>query len=351
MTADCGPADRSTVIVTSFGVRSTLPRSSPAAPWRQTHTPLTATFSRSGSKTASVVPTAARIRPQLGSSPPMAHLTRLLRATARPTVTASFSLAAPMTSMVIIFCAPSASSWSWRARSAHTSVSVTVNSPTSGRTPVAPLASSSTVSLVDMQPSVSSRSKVPATADRSAASSSAGGQIRVGGQHAQHGGQRRRDHARALGHAPDGPGGGGGLGGRGGLGERLPPRSRGGLGGWLPRDNTEGDLDHGVGGPDRVGGEQAARPGHRGDRGVDARQQLVHGQPLADQPGRADGDLARRSRRWPGQVFGCGVRVLEAGRSGAGVGPAGVEHHGAHPPAADHLAGPRHRRGLDPVAR
>ena len=173
MTADCGPADRSMVIVTSFGVRSTLPRSSPAAPWRQTHTPLTATFSRSGSKTASVVPTAARIRPQLGSSPPMAHLTRLLRATARPTVTASCSLTAPMTSMVIIFCAPSASSWSWRARSAHTSVSVTVNSPRSGRTPVAPLAISSTVSLVDMQPSVSSRSKVSATADRSAASSSA----------------------------------------------------------------------------------------------------------------------------------------------------------------------------------
>ncbi len=78
-----------------------------------------------------------------------------------------------MTSMVIIFCAPSASSWSWRARSAHTSVRVMVNSPGSGRTPVAPLAISSTVSLVDVQPSVSSRSNVPATADRSAASSSA----------------------------------------------------------------------------------------------------------------------------------------------------------------------------------
>src|SRR5262249_38345516 len=45
----------------------------------------------------------------------------------------------------------------------------------SGVTPDAPLAISRTVSLVDMQPSVSSRSKVTAVADRSAASSRAGG--------------------------------------------------------------------------------------------------------------------------------------------------------------------------------
>src|SRR5271166_5463267 len=48
-----------------------------------------------------------------------------------------------------------------------------MNSLFSGDTPAAPLAISSTVSLVDMQPSVSSRSKVIAVADRSAASSSA----------------------------------------------------------------------------------------------------------------------------------------------------------------------------------
>src|SRR5579864_4352869 len=76
MMAECGPADRSTVIVTSLGVRSTLARSSPAAPCRATQMPLIATLSRSGSKIASVVPTAARTRPQLGSSPPMAHLSR-----------------------------------------------------------------------------------------------------------------------------------------------------------------------------------------------------------------------------------------------------------------------------------
>ena len=105
----------------------------------------------------------------------MAHLSRLFRATARPAVTASASEAAPTTSIVIIFSAPSASSWSCRARSAHTSVSVSVNSRLSADTPAAPLAISSTVSLVDMQPSVSSRSKVIAVAVRSAASSSAGG--------------------------------------------------------------------------------------------------------------------------------------------------------------------------------
>ena len=49
-----------------------------------------------------------------------------------------------------------------------------MNSVLSGVTPLAPLAISSTVSLVDMQPSVSSRSKVAAVAFRSAASSWAG---------------------------------------------------------------------------------------------------------------------------------------------------------------------------------
>ena len=71
-----------------------------------------ATFSRSGSKTASVVPTAVSTRPQLGSEPAIAHLSRALRATERPTVTASCSRAAPTTSMVIILDAPSALSWS-----------------------------------------------------------------------------------------------------------------------------------------------------------------------------------------------------------------------------------------------
>src|SRR5215467_4192772 len=170
MVAAAGPADRSTVIVTSRGLRSTLDLSSAPQPLRHTHTPLTATLTRSGSNAASVVPTADSTRPQFGSAPAMAHLSSADLATARPTVTASASLAAPTTSIAISLPAPSASAWSCRARSAQTSVSTPVNSPMLGRTPDAPLASSSTVSLVDMQPSVSSRSKVTLVAARSAAS-------------------------------------------------------------------------------------------------------------------------------------------------------------------------------------
>src|SRR5664279_4141372 len=53
------------------------------------------------SNAASVVPIAASTRPQLGSLPKIAALNRLLRATERPTTTASSSLAAPMTSIRI----------------------------------------------------------------------------------------------------------------------------------------------------------------------------------------------------------------------------------------------------------
>src|SRR4029077_14120213 len=50
-----------------------------------------------------------------------------------------------------------------------------------------------------------------------------------------------------------------------------------------------------------------------------------------------------------GEVLGGGVRVLEAERPRAGVGPAGVEHHGPAPPAGDHRAGRGHRGSLHPV--
>lgn len=163
------------MIVTSRGRRSTLSRSSPNEPSRHTHTPLIATFTWSGSKTASVVPTADSTRPQFGSSPWMAHLSRLLRAMERPTVTASSSDAAPTTSIAMALDAPSASTSSCRVRSPHTSVSRAVNSSSSGTAPAAPEASSRTVSLVDMHPSESSRSRVTAVAARSARSSAAAG--------------------------------------------------------------------------------------------------------------------------------------------------------------------------------
>ncbi len=68
---------------TSRAVRSTSARSSPTPPARQTWTPFIVTSRAAGSKAARVVPTAARTRPQLGSLPKIAHLKRLLRATAR----------------------------------------------------------------------------------------------------------------------------------------------------------------------------------------------------------------------------------------------------------------------------
>ena len=115
---------------------------------------------RSGSKSAAVVPMAASTRPQLGSCPKTAHLKRLLRAIARPTCTASSSEAACSTWMAIVWAAPSASTSSCKARSWQVSSSAAWKSRGVGRTPDAPLLITITVSLVDIQPSLSIRSKL-----------------------------------------------------------------------------------------------------------------------------------------------------------------------------------------------
>src|SRR5215469_1022426 len=135
MVADSTPAFRLTVTVTSRPVRSTVDRSSAAAPPLHTQTPLTATSSWSGSNAASVVPTAARIRPQLGSLPNSAVFTRLLRDTARPTVTASASVAAPLTSMAMSLVDPSASASSCAARSRQAAVTDAASASAGGVTP------------------------------------------------------------------------------------------------------------------------------------------------------------------------------------------------------------------------
>ena len=83
---------------------------------------------------------------------------------------------------------------------------------------------------------------------------------------------------------------------------------------------------------------------------LDAGQQLVHRQPLADQAGRADRDVGGAES--PAGAATCSavawVSAKPAG-AGAGVGPAGVEHDRPHDAAGEHLLGPQHRRGLDPV--
>jgi hypothetical protein len=102
-------------------------------------------------------------------------LNRLLRATLRPTSTASSSVAALSTVIAISWSAPSASRSSCIARSTQARVSASVKSGSDGVIPLAPLAITVTVSLVDMQPSESSRSKLTRVAARSAVSRSAAG--------------------------------------------------------------------------------------------------------------------------------------------------------------------------------
>src|SRR3954451_6497132 len=168
------PAFRSTSIVMSRPLRSTPSRGSPMAPPRHTVTPLMVTSTRSGSNAASVVPMAASTRPQLGSLPNSAVLSRLLRAQARPAVSASSTLAALRTVTAMSLVEPSASASSCMARSVHAAVSASMNSSAGGRIPLAPLASTITVSLVDRQPSESTRSKLTAVACFSAGCSTSG---------------------------------------------------------------------------------------------------------------------------------------------------------------------------------
>ncbi len=88
---------------------------------------------------------------------------------------------------------------------------------------------------------------------------------------------------------------------------------------------------------------------------ADAGKHLVHRQPVADQPGGADGHLDGAGlgspvRQRGGDRLGGGVGVLKAARSGAGVGAAGIQDHRAQLPGGEHLLGPQHRRSFDLVA-
>ena len=276
------------------------------------------------------MPTAASTRPQLGSEPNSAVLTRLSRATTRAAVSASSSDAAPVTVTTTRLVTPSASACSCAHRSSHTRSTASSRSLWLGAMSLAPEASSSTVSLVEQLPSTSRRSKVIAVARRSARVRASGVGDGVGGDDAQHGGQRRREHARALRHAADRP---------------------------VVAVVQRNLFRHGVGGHDGPRGlfatGQAA--GHLVHDLGDTCQHLVHRQPVADEPGGTHGDLDRAGLGAPvGQRRGdglCGrVGVLEAHRAGAGVGAAGVEHDCAQTSGGEHLLRPQHRRGLDLVA-
>ena len=260
-------------MVTSRADRSALARSSAAAPSRQTHTPLSATARCSGSKAASVVPTALSTRPQLGSSPWMAHLSRLLRATARATVTASSTVAARVDGRPrCSWSTPSASSTSCRARSAQTDSTATSSASSPGSTPDAPEASSSTVSLVDMQPSESTRSNVVLVAGRSTASSrSAGTTASV---------VRTTSMVASPGASMPAP-------------LAMPPTRK------PPAPTASDCLGTDVGGHDRASRVVGAGHGEQRHGRVDPGEQPVDRQPVADQAGRADGDVDRPRRRAP----------------------------------------------------
>ena len=277
------------------------------------------------------MPTAASTRPQLGSDPNIAVLTRLSRAIARAAATASSSEAAPVTVTVTRLVTPSASACSCAHRSSQTRSTASSSSAWRGAIPLAPEASSSTVSLVEQQPSMSSRSKVRAVARRSAWSSAAGVGDRVGGEHAQHGGQRRRQHARALGHAADGPV------------VRMVQRNlfghrvggHDGVRGLVAAGQPAGHLVHDLRAPRRAPCPSAA--GHRSDPVEQTATSMAPvSVPQSDNAAATASAVAWVSWKPPGPVQALAPPELRiTARSCAG---------------GQHLLGPQHRRGLDLVA-
>ena len=151
----------------------------------------------------------------------------------------------------------------------------------------------------------------------------------IGRDDAQHGGQRRREHACALGHSADVP---------------------------FVRVVQRRLLRHGIGGHDRVcrvgaAGDSAGQfVHHLGDTG----DQLVHGQAVTDKSGRTDSDLDRARLGAPitqcrSNFLGSLVCILESTRARAGVRAARVEHHRAQLARRQDLLRPEHRSCLDLV--
>ena len=85
------------------------------------------------------------------------------------------------------------------------------------------------------------------------------------------------------------------------------------------------------------------------DGDVDAVEDLVDGQPLADQTGRADHDVARGDLQGGADRLGGQVHVEEALGPGAHVGAAGVEHDRADDAVGDGLPRPDDGRADDAV--
>jgi hypothetical protein len=87
---------------------------------------------------------------------------------------------------------------------------------------------------------------------------------------------------------------------------------------------------------------------------LDAGEELVHGEEDTDEAGGGDGDVPGAGLRAAGtehlgDLLGGGVGVLEALRTGAGVGAAGVEDDGGQLAVGEDLLGPEDGGGLDAV--
>ena len=248
------------------------------------------------------MPSSARMRPQLGSSPWIAHFTRLARDTERAAATASSSLAAFSTSMRISLLAPSASATSCRARSAHTAVTAWSRSSYAG-------CRTGRAAREQQHGVVRRRAAVAVDAIEGDARGRAQHGVERGGvghgvgrDHDEHRGQRRGEHARALRHPADD--------------EAVAAGRR--------------ELRHRVGRHDRA---CSVRPAVGRGAGEGARQPVeepVGGQTLADETGGAHRDVACADAGEPADQLGRAVRVEEAVRAGARVGAAGVERDRAH---------------------
>ena len=189
-----------------------------------------------------------------------------------------------------------------------------------GVMPLAPLASRVTVSLVDMQPSESSRSNETRVARLRARSATSGGTAAsvvsttsmVAG---------RCQHAGALGHATHGPAG--------------------------PLDDDL--LADRVGGHDRVGGRAASVVRQCARGRVDTVEQVLPRVAHPDQPGRAHHHVDRATADPLGDPLGHRVRRCEAVRTRVAVGTARVEHDGTDGAVLDDLLAPQHRVRLAAV--
>ena len=196
--------------------------------------------------------------------------------------------------------------------------------------PAAPLASTSTVSLVLWQASTTSALKLLLTAVWQRARERRGRDGDVGGEHREHRGHRRREHRRALGHAADG---------RGAADRRASTVCSRGLG-------------HGVGGHHRLGGGGAT-----GGVGGELRAELRHAR-LDRVHRHRDADEAGLAHEHVGGRAADGLRgeLAHAQRVGAAllprrrVGVAGVEDHRGGAAVGEVAATDLHRRGGDQVA-